>query len=90
MWRRYGAAQAAGSDSHSATYVLRHGCPEQDAMGVTASALVSVGCPKPIERHSKMHEHIEAHGAETVFDHDSTLVVALELSPGKTEERGQR
>ncbi len=37
-----------------------------------------------------MHEHIEAHGAETVFDHDSTLVVALELSPGKTEERGQR
>jgi transposase len=34
-----------------------------------------------------MHQHIEAHSAETVFDHDSTLVVALELS-GKSWDVG--
>src|SRR3546814_11668933 len=45
------------------------------------------GCPRPRERSDPMPEHFDSHNAAAAFDHDSTLVVALELS-GKSWEIG--
>jgi hypothetical protein len=45
------------------------------------------GCPKPIDRRYPVTKHVAPANTETAFDHDSTLVVALELS-GKSWEAG--
>src|ERR1019366_9663569 len=59
--------------------VLR-GWPEQDAMGVGGRGTdYPVGCPKPIDRRDPMTKHVAPANTETAFNHDSTLVVALEL-----------
>src|SRR5438874_5770350 len=46
-----------------------------------------VGCPRPIDRSDPMPEQFDSHNARAAFDHDSTLVVALELS-GKSWQVG--
>jgi transposase len=57
-------------------------------MGVDGRSIgYLVGCPNPIDRSDPMPEQVETHNAVAAFDHDSTLVVALELS-GKSWEVG--
>jgi len=46
-----------------------------------------VGCPKPIDRSDPMTEQFASASTAAAFDHDSTLVVALELS-GKSWDMG--
>src|SRR5207249_595723 len=46
-----------------------------------------LGCPRPIDRSDPMPKQFDANNAMAAFDHDSTLVVALELS-GKSWQAG--
>src|ERR1017187_9286766 len=65
------------------------GClPEPEAIGEGGRGTdYPVGCPKPIDRRDPMTKHVAPANTETAFNHDSTLVVALELS-GKSWEMG--
>src|SRR6516162_491845 len=58
----------------------RRGCAEQDAMGEDGRGIEDlVGCPRP-DRIDPMPKQFEPTGAAVAFDHNTTLVVALELS----------
>src|SRR5882724_5808217 len=61
---------------------------DQDAMAVGGRGIgYLVGCRRLTDRSDPMPKQFDSHHAATAFDHDSTLVVALELS-GKSWEAG--